>query len=63
MCYIKVSSLILFICVAFFSTLFSQVKEKIDRGVVALTIDEGKVYVGWRLLKDDPEDDALLHAV
>jgi rhamnogalacturonan endolyase len=33
----------------------SQVKEKIDRGVVALTLNENKVYVGWRLLKDDPE--------
>jgi len=37
----------------------AQVKEKIDRGVVALTIEEGKVYVGWRLLKDDPADVAF----
>jgi rhamnogalacturonan endolyase len=30
--------------------------EKIDRGVVALTVDEDQVYVGWRLLKSDPAD-------
>jgi len=28
--------------------------EKIDRGVVALQIDENHAYVGWRLLKEDP---------
>lgn len=28
--------------------------EKIDRGVVALTIDGTHSYVGWRLLKSDP---------
>jgi rhamnogalacturonan endolyase len=33
--------------------------EKIDRGVVALSIDETHAYVGWRLLKDDPEDVAF----
>ena len=37
----------------------AQVNEKIDRGVIALTIDEGKVYVGWRLLKSDPENIAF----
>jgi len=30
-------------------------QEKIDRGVVALQIDETHTYVGWRLLKEDPE--------
>jgi rhamnogalacturonan endolyase len=30
--------------------------EKIDRGVVALQINEKRAYVGWRLLKDDPEN-------
>ena len=30
--------------------------EKIDRGVIALQIDEGHAYIGWRLLKDDPEN-------
>jgi len=37
----------------------AQVKEKIDRGVVALTVSEKEVYVGWRLLKGDPEDVAF----
>jgi rhamnogalacturonan endolyase len=37
----------------------AQQAEKIDRGVVALTIDENTVYVGWRLLLDDPEDVAF----
>ena len=47
---------ILFLVMLFFPTLFfSQVKENLDRGVVALTIDERTVYVGWRLLKADPE--------
>jgi rhamnogalacturonan endolyase len=32
----------------------AQVNEKIDRGVVALTVSSNSVYVGWRLLKDDP---------
>jgi rhamnogalacturonan endolyase len=30
--------------------------EKIDRGVVALTMAENRVYVGWRLLLNDPPD-------
>ena len=30
--------------------------EKIDRGVVALTIDGSHVYVGWRFLSTDPTD-------
>ena len=37
----------------------AQVSEKIDRGVVALTVKEGTVYVGWRLLASDPEDIAF----
>ncbi len=37
----------------------AQVNEKIDRGVVALTVKEGMVYVGWRLLASDPEDIAF----
>ncbi len=34
----------------------AQLYEKIDRGVVALTVKEGQVYVGWRLLQSDPPD-------
>jgi rhamnogalacturonan endolyase len=30
--------------------------EKIDRGVIALTIDRGHAFVSWRLLKEDPEN-------
>jgi rhamnogalacturonan endolyase len=35
------------------------IMEKLDRGVVALQIDEGNAYVGWRLLKEDPADVAF----
>jgi len=38
---------------------FSQVQEKIDRGVVALAISGDSVYVGWRLFKDDPKNIAF----
>ena len=44
------------ICVLLALTCFAQIPEKIDRGVVALTVDENSVYVGWRLLLDDPEN-------
>lgn len=30
--------------------------ERLDRGVVAFPLKEGGVYVGWRLLADDPPD-------
>ncbi len=30
--------------------------ERLDRGVVAMSKEEGVVYVGWRLLSSDPED-------
>jgi rhamnogalacturonan endolyase len=33
--------------------------EKLDRGVVAFTIDLNSIYVGWRLLKEDPADIAF----
>ncbi len=33
-----------------------QVQEKIDRGVVALTVNEKEVFVSWRLFRDDPEN-------
>jgi rhamnogalacturonan endolyase len=38
------------------NVIFSQLNftEKIDRGVVALTIDGTHAYIGWRLFKDDP---------
>jgi rhamnogalacturonan endolyase len=34
----------------------NPLNEKIDRGVVALTIDGNHAYVGWRLLVTDPPD-------
>ena len=37
----------------------AQIREKIDRGVVALAVKEKTVYVGWRLLKSDPENVAF----
>ena len=37
----------------------SQVQEKIDRGVVALAVDESEVFISWRLLIDDPENVAF----
>ena len=33
--------------------------EKIDRGVIALTIDDTHAYIGWRLLMNDPLDIAF----
>ena len=32
-----------------------RIEEKLDRGMFALSMGEGKVYLGWRLLKTDPE--------
>ena len=51
--------LILTLIVLFPCSAMAQVNEKIDRGVVALTVEEKVVYVGWRLLKDDPKDVAF----
>jgi rhamnogalacturonan endolyase len=46
----------LFLIAGVFCNLSAQTPfvEKIDRGVVALTIDGTHAYVGWRLLKSDP---------
>ena len=33
----------------------TRVEEKLDRGMLALPLDGGRVYLGWRLLKGDPE--------
>jgi rhamnogalacturonan endolyase len=30
--------------------------EKIDRGVIALSVDANTAYIGWRYLKSDPDD-------
>jgi rhamnogalacturonan endolyase len=36
-----------------------RVRERIDRGLVAMPIGEHRVYLGWRLLASDPEDVAF----
>jgi rhamnogalacturonan endolyase len=36
-----------------------RIEEKINRGMLAMSIGEGKVYLGWRLLKDDAENTAF----
>lgn len=36
-----------------------RVEEKMGRGLVALVTADGKVYVGWRLLKSDPPNVAF----
>jgi hypothetical protein len=33
-----------------------RVEEPLDRGLVAMPDRGGRVYLGWRLLRDDPED-------
>jgi rhamnogalacturonan endolyase len=32
-----------------------RIEEKLDRGMVAAPVGQGEVYLGWRLLKTDPE--------
>jgi rhamnogalacturonan endolyase len=36
-----------------------RVQETLDRGLVAMLTDEGHVYIGWRLLLDDPGNTAF----
>jgi rhamnogalacturonan endolyase len=33
-----------------------RVKEKLDRGLIAMPMEGNRVYLGWRLLESDPED-------
>ena len=33
-----------------------HLKENIDRGIIAMYNDSNSVYIGWRLLEDDPEN-------
>jgi rhamnogalacturonan endolyase len=47
------------LCILFSIFAIAQQAEIIDRGVVALTVNENTVYVGWRLLLEDPEDVAF----
>ncbi len=36
-----------------------RIEEKLGRGMVAVPISQGNVYLGWRLLKSDPESIAF----
>jgi rhamnogalacturonan endolyase len=36
-----------------------RIEEKLDRGMLAVPIGQGKIYLGWRLLKNDPENIAF----
>jgi hypothetical protein len=37
----------------------TRVEERLGRGVIALPKADGSIYVGWRLLKDDPDNVAF----
>ena len=37
----------------------TRVEESLDRGFVAMPVDGGRIYLGWRLLKDDPRNMAF----
>jgi len=36
-----------------------RIEEKLNRGMLAISMGEGKVYLGWRLLKSEPENIAF----
>ncbi len=36
-----------------------RIEEKLNRGMLALPMEDGKVYLGWRLLKSDPANIAF----
>jgi len=36
-----------------------RIEEKLNRGMLAISMEEGKVYLGWRLLKTDPKNIAF----
>ena len=38
---------------------FSNIPERLDRGLIALPRGGGEVYIGWRLLESDPSDVAF----
>lgn len=53
---VLITSVLIFLFVGDLLAFQNPFNEKIDRGVVALTIDGTHAYIGWRLLKDDPAD-------
>jgi len=36
-----------------------RIEEKLDRGLIAMPVEGGKVYLGWRLLREDPANVAF----
>lgn len=36
-----------------------RIEERLDRGLVAMPLAGGRLYLGWRLLRDDPDDVAF----
>ncbi|MBN2182596.1 MAG: hypothetical protein JW715_11845 [Sedimentisphaerales bacterium] len=36
-----------------------RIEEKLNRGMLAVSIGDGRIYLGWRLLKSDPENIAF----
>jgi hypothetical protein len=37
----------------------TRIEEKINRGMLAMAMGDGRVYLGWRLLRSDPQDVAF----
>jgi len=48
--------ILLFVIVLFLLVNISPGLEKLDRGVIAITRNDGNVYIGWRLLASDPSN-------
>ena len=46
--------IILVVLFSFISTVSGV--ERLDRGLVAVELEDGSVFLSWRLLKSDPED-------
>ena len=56
----KIRIVLLIIAAIFLvNTTNAQLNEKMDRGVVALSVKENTIYVGWRLLNDDSKNIAF----
>jgi rhamnogalacturonan endolyase len=47
------------VVVSVLTCLAAEAQEKLDRGLVAVKTADARVYVGWRLLADDPRDIAF----
>ena len=60
--FMKTIKLIIFVIFIVISVSFSDIKaplrymEKLDRGVIAISIGGNRTYVGWRVFGNDPDD-------